>query len=437
MQLLLSTPSTRVIDGVDAAVSVRELYDAVARAHGLPMARHYLVHHGARLPPDGAQSLSQIGVRGGDVVRVVPRLVGGGGDGGAYPPTATELKWMNDIGGGSKRGSWAVLGGSVRRTQFEKISVGLQRYESCATCALSGEALKSPVVACALGMLYNKEALIEALLAKATRPLDERFAHIRSLKDVHSVTLHTDPEHDAQGAATSAAAGTDGAQQRAPFHCPVTKLPFNGRLPFFAVRPSGHVVSERALAMMEFKVCPVTEQPLAPAAPAAGSGGPSELPSESRRFHLSADLLPLVLTDDELEYARSRLDEARAAATSKRKGDGSGHAGKRAKHGSSGADARQPAQAPAAAAAASHAAGGSAAAGKAPVVNMLAASRAATHVQQAVSKQAQESDVYKSLFVTKESKQNAARVAQGGRDFMTRSITLPAKQQPAPDAGRG
>ena len=47
-------------------------------------------------------------------------------------------------------------------------------------CAISSQRLRRPVVACGLGKLYNKEAVIEALLDRSKMPHDA--AHIKSLK---------------------------------------------------------------------------------------------------------------------------------------------------------------------------------------------------------------------------------------------------------------
>lgn len=46
-------------------------------------------------------------------------------------------------------------------------------------CALSGERLTEPIVACELGSMYNKEAVISALL---DRTLNVKFNYIRGLK---------------------------------------------------------------------------------------------------------------------------------------------------------------------------------------------------------------------------------------------------------------
>lgn len=69
------------------------------------------------------------------------------------------------------------------------------------------------------------------------RPL----AHISSLKHLIDLKLERNPNFKA-GSAPDA-----GAAPESRFHCPVTGLDFNGRFRFVVLRPSGHVVSERAI----------------------------------------------------------------------------------------------------------------------------------------------------------------------------------------------
>jgi hypothetical protein len=47
-------------------------------------------------------------------------------------------------------------------------------------CSITQEPLQTPIVACGLGRLYSKDAVIEALLDRANLP--ETAQHIRSLK---------------------------------------------------------------------------------------------------------------------------------------------------------------------------------------------------------------------------------------------------------------
>lgn len=50
-------------------------------------------------------------------------------------------------------------------------------------CALSEAELRTPIVCCELGNLYNKEAVLEYLIDKSSVTTDIA-SHIRSLKDV-------------------------------------------------------------------------------------------------------------------------------------------------------------------------------------------------------------------------------------------------------------
>lgn len=53
----------------------------------------------------------------------------------------------------------------------------LHRATRWTTCALSGQPLQAPVVACFLGSLYSKSAVIEWLLARAGRVEDDAAMH--------------------------------------------------------------------------------------------------------------------------------------------------------------------------------------------------------------------------------------------------------------------
>lgn len=98
-------------------------------------------------------------------------------------------------------------------------------------CAMSSEPLVQPIVACELGNLFNKEAILTALLNKS---LPTTFSHIRGLKDLKQLILTCVPEyHD----------GGDLSQ----FKCPVTQVEFNGIQPFVVLWNSGWVLSESAI----------------------------------------------------------------------------------------------------------------------------------------------------------------------------------------------
>lgn len=114
------------------------------------------------------------------------------------------------------------------------------------SCTLSHEPLKAPVVACALGQLYNKTALLEYLLGKQRFP---HFSHISGLKDVSPVTLtwSAPASADEQKEASAAVSSKDvSADTAALYSCPLTGLASNGVNRFIALQPCGCVVSERA-----------------------------------------------------------------------------------------------------------------------------------------------------------------------------------------------
>lgn len=109
---------------------------------------------------------------------------------------------------------------------------------SCLTSlpsSLSSQPLSDPVVVDAIGNLYNKTALLEALLQKP-RPLS--IAHLRGLKDVFSVKLH--------------ALDHDGC-----YKCPVLDVAANGKSRFVVVRGCGCVLSERAMSNVQDANCVV------------------------------------------------------------------------------------------------------------------------------------------------------------------------------------
>ena len=58
-------------------------------------------------------------------------------------------------------------------------------------CAKTQELLRSPIVACELGRLFNKESVLEILLDKSNAP--ECGKHLRNLKDVKELVLTPNP----------------------------------------------------------------------------------------------------------------------------------------------------------------------------------------------------------------------------------------------------
>jgi hypothetical protein len=161
-------------------------------------------------------------------------------------------------------------------------------------CHLSNERLAEPVVADELGSLFNKEAIVAALLTKS---VPSALGHITSIKQL--VTLKLDPVLRRGGGGDGgpvAAKGSGGAPAAAAdWQCPVTGLEMNGRARFVVHRPTGAVLAERALKE-------------APAAVEELLGGP-----------WSADDLTVVNpAGDELQRAKEALAAKLAAERAKK-----------------------------------------------------------------------------------------------------------------------
>jgi len=111
-------------------------------------------------------------------------------------------------------------------------------------CALSKRKLQEPVVSCALGKLYNKDSIIEYLLDRAAYGDGEKICgHIRSLKDVKTLTLTPNP-------APPAPESTSSSTERSPFVCPLSIKEMNGVQPFVYLVTCGCVFTQAGLKTM-------------------------------------------------------------------------------------------------------------------------------------------------------------------------------------------
>ncbi|MBA0728527.1 hypothetical protein Golax_001419 [Gossypium laxum] len=154
---------------------------------------------------------------------LLPRVSGGGGDGGAT--------------GAESRDCYLKMY-AVKKP--DKVDPNERRLGKWLNCALSNEPLREPCVIDKLGNIFNKEALVEALLGKK---LPKEFRHVKGLKDMINVKLSMIPGKQSDAA--------DGAT----FQCPITGLEFNGKYKFFALRNCGHVVSAKALKEVKSSAC--------------------------------------------------------------------------------------------------------------------------------------------------------------------------------------
>ena len=105
-------------------------------------------------------------------------------------------------------------------------------------CALTQEPLKSPILCCKLGFLYNKAPLLSSLLSHKLPP---DFSHIKAQQDVIEAKFHSD---------TSGLA------------CPVSGIEYNGLNKFFVMWDCGCVLSEKALKEIPSQECIMCSQPI-------------------------------------------------------------------------------------------------------------------------------------------------------------------------------
>eukprot|EP00013_Stygamoeba_regulata_P023266 CAMPEP_0177654674 /NCGR_PEP_ID=MMETSP0447-20121125/14474_1 /TAXON_ID=0 /ORGANISM="Stygamoeba regulata, Strain BSH-02190019" /LENGTH=351 /DNA_ID=CAMNT_0019158371 /DNA_START=27 /DNA_END=1082 /DNA_ORIENTATION=- len=175
----------------------------------------------------------------------------------------------NDGGSVPTRGE-LVKRRKVTRPQNSRMQEARLRLTAC---ALSKEPLIASQVVCDfLGNLFNKEALVAALLA---RTLPARFAHIRRLRDVFAV--HFTPADASSVVSKSSLAvavptsaggseeltGVGGLQDdhTTRFICPISRVQVSGLQRFVVLSTCGCVVAERVIREIPTRKCLVCEKP--------------------------------------------------------------------------------------------------------------------------------------------------------------------------------
>lgn len=140
-------------------------------------------------------------------------------------------------------------GGSIaRRDEVVKVKVdvsksdpSIARKAKWTLCRLSRQPLKQPVVADALGRIYNKEAVINWLVEKKVNPTrngeENGMGHVKGLKDFTTLQLHP----------YSAKDDKNDDDDLVAFSCPLTNKPMNGSHRFVYIKTSGAVMSESGL----------------------------------------------------------------------------------------------------------------------------------------------------------------------------------------------
>lgn len=124
----------------------------------------------------------------------------------------------------------------------DKVDPNEKRLSKWMNCALSFEPLMPPCVIDGLGNVFNKEAIVRALIEKR---VPREFGHVRGLRDMIGVELSEVKGTESEG----------GGNGMVRFQCPITGLEFNGKYKFVALRKCGHVLSVKALKEVKSSSC--------------------------------------------------------------------------------------------------------------------------------------------------------------------------------------
>eukprot|EP00667_Euglena_gracilis_P012461 EG_transcript_12802 len=258
------------------ACSGRQARRSIAATLGLPAAGVYLVAGGRCLTE--AESLESQGVQRDALVQVACRLPGGGGDGGCHMVRRDCLLW--------------VKGPAEKGKNYDKTTLGRILWTSCKK---GNDRLRHPIVACELGFLYNKEAVLLALLDR-TSPEHNDIRHIRKVSDLTQLIFERNP------AWKEAAQGSESVDELIDqYLCPILHdVTSNGVHRFCFYRQCGHVVSQEAIKAMGSSACLVCQKPA--------------VPWEEDQGDCENVILPLCSTDpEEVERLQERLAKRRAA----------------------------------------------------------------------------------------------------------------------------
>ncbi|KAJ8768238.1 hypothetical protein K2173_021178 [Erythroxylum novogranatense] len=171
-------------------------------------------------PVDESTQISRFDISPLSTLVLRSRLYGGGGDGGAT--------------GAESRDCYLKM---YAEKKPDKVDPNEQRLSKWLNCALSNEPLAEPCVIDRLGNVFNKEALVEALIGKK---LPKGFGYIKGLKDMINIKLEPIRGEELNNGR---------------FQCPITGLEFNGKYKFYALRNCGHVLSAKALKEVKSSSC--------------------------------------------------------------------------------------------------------------------------------------------------------------------------------------
>lgn len=136
----------------------------------------------------------------------------------------------------------------------ERLARDVQNAARWRYCALSQQPLQDPIVACPLGRLFNKEALIRAMIDKTISQI-ENAKHITSIKDVKELKLTKNPDIERLAGSSTEKSDVYHDPNVSQFICPVVGLGMNGKYRFCVIWSCGCVMSERSLREIKSEVC--------------------------------------------------------------------------------------------------------------------------------------------------------------------------------------
>jgi len=178
-------------------------------------------------------------------------------------------------------------------------------------CALSKRKLQEPVVSCALGKLYNKDSIIEYLLDKSAYGDGQKICgHIRSLKDVKTLTLTPNP------ALVSTDPKAD-SSERPQFVCPLTFKEINGVQPFVYISTCGCVFSQAGLRTVTSSASPKGKEKLLD--DEQDEKPLSLCPQCAKKYSAVDDVIPINPSQEEEEIMFFALERKRLLEPTKKK----------------------------------------------------------------------------------------------------------------------
>uniref|UniRef100_A0A061R904 Duf602-domain-containing protein n=1 Tax=Tetraselmis sp. GSL018 TaxID=582737 RepID=A0A061R904_9CHLO len=229
MKLFVLGPSVFGTTTIECTPStqIRDLRKSVSeRMPGLASENFRLSHWGRPLRDE--ISLEEAQLADEFTLDVSGSIRGGGGDGGST--------------GAESRSSYLEM---YAEKKPDKVDPAEERLASWMTCRLSGNWLTPPCCADRLGLLYNKDSVLEAILNKK---LPKELSHI-SAKSLTDLKLMPNPAFSERCKSTANQANFQHAGA-APFVCPVSGIEANGRSRFVVLRRCGTVVSAKALKQL-------------------------------------------------------------------------------------------------------------------------------------------------------------------------------------------